>query len=40
MVKAYCAELGIEYTESGLIASYAQALRHLHLAGAPLRTAS
>nr|WP_307795154.1 acyl-CoA desaturase [Actinacidiphila acididurans] len=37
IVKAYCAELGIQYTESGLVTSYAQALRHLHHAGAPLR---
>ncbi|BBA98546.1 putative fatty acid desaturase [Actinacidiphila reveromycinica] len=37
MVKAYCAELGIAYAESGLASSYAQALRHLHHAGAPLR---
>ncbi|MDI5962032.1 acyl-CoA desaturase [Streptomyces sp. SL13] len=37
IVRAYCAELGIAYTEAGLIASYAQALRHLHDAGAPLR---
>jgi fatty acid desaturase len=38
IVKAYCAELGVAYAETGLIASSAQALRHLHQAGAPLRT--
>ncbi|MGH3435536.1 MAG: fatty acid desaturase family protein [Sciscionella sp.] len=37
IVRAYCAELGIKYFETGLIASYRQALRHLHHAGAPLR---
>jgi len=37
IVRGYCAELGISYTESGLIASYAEALRHLHRVGAPLR---
>ncbi|SDM65029.1 fatty acid desaturase family protein [Actinacidiphila guanduensis] len=37
IVRAYCAELGIPYAESGLLSSYAQALRHLHAAGAPLR---
>jgi fatty acid desaturase len=29
LVRAHCAELGLPYTETGLIASYAQALRHL-----------
>ncbi|MGW0660146.1 fatty acid desaturase family protein [Streptodolium elevatio] len=37
IVKAHCARLGISYTEAGLIASYAQTLRHLHQAAAPLR---
>jgi fatty acid desaturase len=37
IVKAHCARLGIAYTESGLLASYAEALRHLHRVGAPLR---
>ncbi|GAB2584027.1 acyl-CoA desaturase [Streptomyces capparidis] len=37
IVQAYCAELGVAYTETGLLASYGQALRHLHAAGAPLR---
>ncbi|WNI17153.1 fatty acid desaturase family protein [Actinacidiphila sp. ITFR-21] len=39
IVRAYCAELGISYAEAGLFASYAQALRHLHRVGAPLRAA-
>ncbi|MEO3783853.1 acyl-CoA desaturase [Actinocorallia sp. B10E7] len=29
MVRAHCAELGLPYTETGLVASYAQALRYL-----------
>jgi len=40
IVRKYCEELGISYTETGLIDSYAQALRHLHHVGAPLRAAS
>ncbi|QPP05820.1 acyl-CoA desaturase [Streptomyces bathyalis] len=38
MVRQYCAEMGVDYLETGLIASYRQALRSLHHAGAPLRT--
>jgi fatty acid desaturase len=37
IVRAYCARMDISYAESGLVSSYAQALRHLHRAGAPLR---
>jgi fatty acid desaturase len=37
IVRDYCAEVGVAYTEAGLIDSYRQALRHLHEAGAPLR---
>jgi fatty acid desaturase len=40
LVRAYCAELGIDYQQTGLFASYAQALRHLHAVGAPLREPS
>jgi fatty acid desaturase len=40
IVRQYCAELGVPYTETGLIDSYAQALRHLHRVGAPLRAGS
>ncbi|HEX5595765.1 MAG TPA: acyl-CoA desaturase [Micromonosporaceae bacterium] len=40
MVQAYCAELGISYYQTGLLASYAQVLRHLHAVGAPLRERS
>ncbi|MDN5757001.1 MAG: acyl-CoA desaturase [Tomitella sp.] len=37
LVAAHCADLGVPYTETGLIDSYRQALRHLHEAGAPAR---
>jgi fatty acid desaturase len=37
IVRAYCAEIGVAYEQTGLLASYAQALRHLHAVGAPLR---
>ncbi len=39
LVRAYCARLGLPYTETGLIGSYAAALIHLHALGAPLRAA-
>ncbi len=37
LVRAYCDELQIRYTETTLIGSYICALRHLHNIGAPLR---
>lgn len=37
IVRDYCAKLGVEYTEAGVISSYTQALRHLHQAGECLR---
>jgi fatty acid desaturase len=39
IVRGYCEELGIPYEQTGLIESYAIALRHLHDVGAPLRPA-
>ncbi|GAA2294941.1 acyl-CoA desaturase [Nonomuraea roseoviolacea subsp. roseoviolacea] len=39
IVRDYCRSLGIEYVECGLIASWGQALRHLHDVGRPLRRA-
>ncbi|MFD3917288.1 fatty acid desaturase family protein [Streptomyces sp. NPDC058603] len=39
LVRRYCQELGIDYLETGLLTSYRQALRSLHDAGAPLRSA-
>jgi fatty acid desaturase len=37
IVRDYCAEVGVTYTEAGLVDSYRQALRYLHEAGATLR---
>ncbi len=37
IVRAYCAEIGVPYEQTGLIASYRQALRHLHEVSAPAR---
>lgn len=39
LVRRYCEELSVAYLETGLIASYRQALTSLHQAGAPLRRA-
>jgi fatty acid desaturase len=37
IVRAYCRQLDVTYVETSLVGSYAQALRHLHRVGAPLR---
>jgi hypothetical protein len=37
IVRAYCAEIGVAYEQTGLIASYRQALRYRHQVGAPAR---
>jgi fatty acid desaturase len=37
IVRAYCAELGVAYEETTLIASYRQALEYLHEVSAPAR---
>jgi fatty acid desaturase len=37
MVRAYCAEMGVNYESTSLVESYRQALRHLREVGAPLR---
>jgi fatty acid desaturase len=37
VIRRHCELAGLPYTEEGLAASYAQALRHLHAVGAPLR---
>jgi fatty acid desaturase len=37
IVRGYCQDLGVGYLETGLFASYKQALTSLHRAGAPLR---
>jgi fatty acid desaturase len=40
MVRTYCAEHRISYTETGLFTSYAMAMRSLHALGEPLRVAA
>ncbi|MFL6219466.1 MAG: fatty acid desaturase family protein [Actinomycetes bacterium] len=40
LVRAFCAQHGLPYVEASLFGSYAQALRHLHGVGAPLRPAA
>ncbi|MCK2215462.1 acyl-CoA desaturase [Actinomadura sp. ATCC 31491] len=39
IVRDYCRSLGVDYVECGLLASWGQALRHLHDVGQPLRAA-
>jgi fatty acid desaturase len=39
LVRAFCAERGVSYSESSVFGSYGEALRHLHKAGVPLRPA-
>ncbi|MGW7291825.1 fatty acid desaturase family protein [Streptomyces xiamenensis] len=37
LVRHYCREADVRYTETGLLDSYRQALGHMHAVGAPLR---
>jgi fatty acid desaturase len=39
LVRAFCQHHGLPYTEASLLGSYAEAVRHLHAVGAPLRPA-
>jgi len=39
LVRAFCVHHGLAYTEASLVGSYAEAVRHLHAVGAPLRPA-
>jgi fatty acid desaturase len=39
LVRAFCQQHGIGYSEDSMFGSYAQAVRHLHRVGAPLRPA-
>ena len=39
-VRAFCAERSLAYSQSSVFGSYAEALGHLHAAGAPLRPAA
>ncbi|MFC4947709.1 fatty acid desaturase family protein [Pseudonocardia sp. GCM10023141] len=38
VVRQYCAEVGVSYHETGLVASWREMLGHLHRAGEPLRS--
>jgi fatty acid desaturase len=40
MIKEFCAQRGVSYCQTGLIASFGQALQHLHTVGRPAATAS
>ena len=39
LVREFCQQHGLNYTEASLVGSYAEAVRHLHAVGAPLRLA-
>jgi fatty acid desaturase len=39
LVRDFCAHRGVSYRETGMVGSYAEALRHLHDVAAPLRAA-
>jgi fatty acid desaturase len=39
LVRAFCAQHGLPYVEASLFGSYAEAVRHLHTVGTPLRSA-
>jgi len=40
LVRAYCEQHQVSYTETSLLGSYTAALAHLHQLGAPLRERS
>jgi fatty acid desaturase len=40
LIRAFCQQHGLPYSETTLLRSYAQALQHLHEVGRPLRVAS
>ena len=39
LIRAFCQEHDIDYSEATMFGSYAEAVRHLHAVGAPLRPA-
>ena len=39
LIRAFCQQHGLAYVEASLFGSYAEAIRHLHAVGAPLRPA-
>jgi fatty acid desaturase len=40
LIKRFCEERGLDYSQASLFGSYGEALRHLHEVGAPLRQAA
>jgi len=40
LIRSFCEERGLAYSESSIIGSYSEALHHLHEVGAPLRPAT
>jgi fatty acid desaturase len=40
LVRTFCQDHNLPYTEASLVGSYAEAVRHLHAVGAPLRPAA
>jgi fatty acid desaturase len=40
LIRGFCEQHGVRYCETTLLRSYAQALRHLHAVGQPLRVVS
>ena len=40
IVRAFCAQRGIEYAQCGWLRTYGYVLEHLHAVGAPVRLAS
>jgi fatty acid desaturase len=39
LIRAFCRQHGLAYVEASMVGSYAEAVRHLHAVGAPLRLA-
>jgi fatty acid desaturase len=39
LIRAFCQQHDLPYTEASMFGSYAEAVRHLHAVGAPLRPA-
>jgi fatty acid desaturase len=39
LIRAFCQDHGLPYAQASLVGSYAEAIRHLHRVGAPLRPA-
>jgi hypothetical protein len=40
LIRAFCQQHGLPYSEASLFGSYAEAVRHLHTVGASLRPAA